>query len=267
MGVQRQLVKGTVLELDYIGTDGHHLYNSININRFDGDMVATGQFHGFNPAFQAINMVSSTSNSSYDGLTASLKHRVTGGFSLEGAYTFGKALTDTDSETGTTTWQDAWNRKLERGLANFDYRQRLTMNGLWSMPFFKNPGLPHAVLGGWNLSGFATIDDGAPINIYSSAAYPTGDWNADGQTGGARPNPPAAGLQTGGWTRQQYLTGIFTAAEFPIPALGTDGTLGRNPYRGPGFAETDLFLWRRKSRLRRRSPCCSEWMPTTLSIA
>ena len=245
MGVQRDLARKTVLEIDYIGTAGHHLYNSVNINRFAGDMLNGGVFHGFNPAFAAINTVQSTSNSIYNGLTASIKHQLSGGFTVQGSYGFGKVLSDTDSETGTTTWQDAWNRKLERGLASFDTRQRVTMNGTWDLPFFKSSGSfrpAHVVLGGWQLSGLATIDDGTPFTVNTSAAYPTGDYNADGQTGGARPNAPAASVQSGGWTRQQYLTGIFTVAEFPKPTLGTDGNLGRDTYRGPGFVQTDLSM-------------------------
>src|ERR1017187_5949433 len=162
LGVQHQLGWKTVFEVDYIGTGAHHLYNSVNINRFAGDLLTNGQFHGYNPAFAAINFVSSTSNSIYDGLTASLKHNMGGGFMLQGNYTFGKVLSDTDSETGTTTWQDAWNRKLERGLATFDTRQRVTINGVWQVPFFNKSGFApaRAVLGGWQLSGVTSIDDG-----------------------------------------------------------------------------------------------------------
>jgi hypothetical protein len=244
LGAQHQLAPNTVFELDYIGTAGHHLYNAVNINRFEGDLLTNGQFHGFNPAFAAINFTSSGSNSIYDGVTASIKHQMAKGFSIQGSYTFGKALTDTDSETGTTTWQDAWNRKLERGLATFDTRQRVIINGIWRLPFFKTSGFApaRAVFGGWQLSAVASMDDGMPINITNSAAFPSGDWNADGQTGGARPNAPAASVQSGGWSRHQYLTGIFTASEFPIPTLGTDGNLGRDVYRGPGYAQTDMSL-------------------------
>lgn len=244
LGVQHQLGWKTVFEVDYIGTGAHHLYNSVNINRFAGDLLTNGQFHGYNPAFAAINFVSSTSNSIYDGLTASLKHNMGGGFMLQGNYTFGKVLSDTDSETGTTTWQDAWNRKLERGLATFDTRQRVTINGVWQVPFFNKSGFApaRAVLGGWQLSGVTSIDDGMPINITNSAAYPNGDFNADGQTGGARPNAPLSSLQSSGWTRQQYLSGIFQVSNFPKPTLGTDGNLGRDVYRGPGYAQTDFSL-------------------------
>src|SRR5262249_16483855 len=60
--------------------------------------------------------------------------------------------------------------------------------------------------------------------------------------GGDRPNSPLTPLPASGFSRQQLLNGIFPASAFPIPALGTDGNLGINTYRGPGFAETDLSL-------------------------
>ncbi|HYW43196.1 MAG TPA: hypothetical protein VE959_10100 [Bryobacteraceae bacterium] len=236
LGIQREAARHTVLEMDFIGTAGHHLYNAVNINRFAGDLLTSGQFHGYNPAFAAINMVSSTSNSIYNGLTASVKRQMANGFTIQGAYTFGRALSDTDSETATTTWQDAWNRKVERSLANFDTQQRLTINGVWELPFFKKAGgfgPVHAALGGWQLSGLASIDDGMPINIYNSAAFPNGDFNADGQTGGARPNAPAPGLQSGGWSRQQFLNGIFQVTKFPKPILARTETWGGTSIAAP----------------------------------
>src|SRR5207237_9727061 len=78
------------------------------------------------------------------------------------------------------------------------------------------------------------LDPNTPLNI-------GGDYNAD-NTGGDRPNAPTTSLQTSGWSRQQFLTGIFPASAFPIPLPGQDGNLGRTTYRGPGFAQTDLSL-------------------------
>lgn len=42
--------------------------------------------------------------------------------------------------------------------------------------------------------------------------------------------------------RSAFLKGIFTAADFPVPGLGQEGSLGRNTFIGPGFANTDLSL-------------------------
>ena len=38
------------------------------------------------------------------------------------------------------------------------------------------------------------------------------------------------------------MTGIFKVSDFPIPAPGTNGNLGRNVFRGPGFIQTDASL-------------------------
>src|SRR5260370_20003849 len=79
------------------------------------------------------------------------------------------------------------------------------------------------------------------MTVFTSASYPNGDYNADG-TNVDRTNAPADSISRSGFSRQQLLTGIFSAVDFPKPVLGTNGTLGRNTFRGPGFARVDLLL-------------------------
>lgn len=115
------------------------------------------------------------------------------------------------------------------------------------MPFFKdgkNNRAANAILGGWQLSGFAIFDNGTPFNITNEAAFPNGDYNAD-NAGGDRPNAPISGIKSSRWSRQDFLTGVFKIADFPKPAAGSGGSLGRNVYRGPGFAQMDLSLAKR----------------------
>jgi hypothetical protein len=97
-------------------------------------------------------------------------------------------------------------------------------------------------LGGWQVSGYGIFDNGMPFSVSSSGAYPNGDYNADGNTGD-RPNAPLTPIQTSGFSRTQLLaTGIFTVSQFPVPTLGTNGGLGRNTFRGPGFGRVDMAL-------------------------
>jgi hypothetical protein len=149
-------------------------------------------------------------------------------------------------------YQDAANRRNERALAGFDVPQKLTLGGVWDLPFFKRPGVTNKLLGGWIFSGFTIMEKGRPLTVITTAAYPAGDFNADGSPGD-RPNAPAAGVALGGWTRSNYLAGLFPASVFPKPAPGTNGNLGRSILRGPGFAETDLALAKRFSLVERVS--------------
>jgi hypothetical protein len=226
--------------VDYLGSSGHHLLNAINVNRFSGDLL-DGQFSGINRSFSSITMVQSTSNSIYNGLTVQLKRQFQQGFSFQAAYTYSAAIDDTDVGVSAALWQDASNRQAERARAGFDIPHRLSLVGIWDLPFFKGPGWPGKILGNWSLSGFAILEKGDAMTVTTTAAYPNGDFNADG-SGGDRPNAPAITLQTDGLGRSRYLSGLFPASAFPKPAPGTNGSLGRNTFRGPGFAQTDLSL-------------------------
>jgi len=248
-GIQHEFAGRTVLDVNYIGSAGHKLYNSVNLNRYAGDLL-DGTFNGINPSFGAINMVQATSNSIYHGATVSIRKRFGSQLNAQGSYTFGKAIDDTDGETGTTAWQNAYNRRAERALAGFDTRHRLTFNANWEMPFFRSPGtngFVSSVLGGWQLTGFGIVDSGQPFNILNSAAFNNGgDYNRDNNTGD-RPNAPLTSIQMRGFSEQQFLNGVFAASVFPTPTPGTDGTLGRNVFGGPHFFQVDASLAKRFS--------------------
>lgn len=244
LGVQHEVGWRVVLEADYTGSAGHHLYENTNVNRFRGDLLSGGGFHGYNPYFSAVNFISSGSNSFYNGFNFHVRRAFRNGFNIEGVYTFSKAMDDADTLTNAQNYLDVANRGLDRALAGFDVTHRLSLNGVWELPVFRNRrGLAGAAFGGWQLSGFAILQSGYPLSV-TNGANPAGDYNLDG-TAGDRPNAPLTPLPTSGYTRAQFLSGIFPASAFPIPAAGTDGTLGRNTFRGPGFAEVDIALSKR----------------------
>jgi hypothetical protein len=241
LGVQRQLPGQVVAEVSWIGSAGHHLVNISNVNRYNGDML-DNRFDGFNSSFSSINMARTTSNSIYHGGTFAVRRGFSKGMTFQGSYTFGKVLTDSEVEQGTTSYYDANNRNLDRSLASFDVHQRVAFSGVWELPFLRNCGsLVCRAVSGWQFSGYGVLESGLPMTVSTSASYPNGDYNADG-TNADRPNAPADSIVRAGFSKQQFLAGIFTAADFPKPAPGTDGTLGRNTFRAPGFARVDLSL-------------------------
>jgi hypothetical protein len=240
-GIQREIWRGIVADANYVGSAGRNLHNAYNINRYVGDLL-DGRFDGFNPSFSAINMVTSTSSSDYHGGTLQLRRNFQQGFMLQGAYTFGRAMNDSDLAVGTTAFQDAADIAGERARAGYDATHKLTIVGLWELPFFKDhTGLTRKVLGGWQLAGSAILQSGTPLNVTIGGSFPNGDFNADGN-GGDRPNAPSGSVKQSGWSQEEYLSGIFQVSDFPRPAAGQNGSLVRNAFRGPGYADVSLSL-------------------------
>lgn len=103
----------------------------------------------------------------------------------------------------------------------------------------------------WQLAGVVTMQSGRPFSVWNGAAFSAGgDYNADGGGGAVgggyydRPDMPAAGSYKSDWTTEDFLNGLFDAGIFPKPAPGTNGTLGRNTFRGPSYCTLDLNLTR-----------------------
>jgi hypothetical protein len=240
-GIQRDIGAGWVAEINYLGSAGHKLYNLAQVNRFRGDLL-DGQITALNPSFSQVQMIESSSNSIHYGGTFVMRRPMSRGVTFQGAYTFGKTMTDASDLVGVTNYQDIANRRLDRSVADFDVPQKLALMGVWEVPFLRGgQSFASRVFGGWQLSSFLILQKGSPITVVNNAPWPRGDFNADGSTGD-RPNAPAESVARGDWERSQYLTGIFNVADFPTPQPGQNGTLGRNTFRGPGFAQMDVSL-------------------------
>jgi Carboxypeptidase regulatory-like domain/TonB dependent receptor-like, beta-barrel len=245
--VQRSLGHEISLELSYVGTAGKHEEFYYDPNRVRNSPRP-------NPNFDNIVLVEDSASSIYHGMTVDVKKRFTAGFSLQANYRWSKYIADFDDSSpfdildnpvGAGVMQDPANRRAERALSIYDVPHRFSLNTVWDTPFFKkNQGFTEKVLGGWQLSGIVTLQSGRPFTVFNSAV----DYNNDGGgnpifgTPYDRPDVPAFGTNLSGWSRSRYLTGVFQASDFPTPAPGTDGTLGRNTYRGPGLAQVNTSV-------------------------
>jgi hypothetical protein len=258
VGVQYALANNWMVEVNYIGSSGHKLLTQYDVNRFAGDLIVNnGNLIRLNPSFGQIGLTSAEVNSYYTGGTIALKKRFGRGFSFDTAYTFGKAIDGTDIGGGgneiNSAVADITNLRRERGLAVFDVRQRLALSVLWQLPR-PNTGsrFVNGFLGGWQLSNVTILQSGIPYSVFCGLPFNpvrtngviTGnsgcDYNADGNNYDY-PNQPSFGnFKTG--NRSAFINGLFTAADFPTPALGQEGNLGRDTYIGPGYANTDFSI-------------------------
>jgi len=237
-GVQRSITPTMVAEINYIGSQGHYEYARYNLNRFDGDLL-DGTLDLLTPGFFDIDFGQSNENSHYNGMTASIRKRAQHGLTFDAAYTFGKAI-DQSSKHDDPEHAEAYDDSRERGLADFDIRHRFSFTTLWEVPG-PHSGLMNKVFGGWELTNVTILQSGPPFSVLCTASYPTCDFNADG-TNLDYPNVPSFGSSKSGLSRSDYLAGIFKPSDFPLPALGTQGSLGRNTYHGPGYANTDFSV-------------------------
>jgi hypothetical protein len=179
----------------------------------------------------------------------SISKRFAKRYGFHAIYTFGKSLDDVssndngvgNSDGGSEAVFNAQNPFGQYALSDFDVRHRLSIDGVWDIPGFNN-GIAHAITSGWTASPVIILQSGLPFTVYTSAAYPTGDYNADG-FGFDVPDVPTFGNHISS-SRSDFIKGLFPASAFPAPVAGTEGTLGRNTYEGPGLANVNFSLRR-----------------------
>jgi hypothetical protein len=241
-GVQIQLSSDVALEANYIGNVGRNLGHLVDYNTVEGDLL-DGTLNRLNPAFGGINFRAMNARSQYNGLQLQVNKRLSHGFTGQFSYTYGRAYDNgSDVQVGGTQ-MDAYHQELEWAPADFDVRHRVVANWLLQIPGFASAtGFKHALLAGWQLNGITQFQTGYPFTVNTTAPYPTGDYNADGDNND-RPNMPSFGLNPPDTSQNAYINGIFKASDFPKPA-GLLGNLPRNAYRGPSYRTTDLSLFK-----------------------
>jgi hypothetical protein len=114
-------------------------------------------------------------NSNYNSLQVTLTRHLTKGLGFLAAYTWSKTLTYVDANGPAqyyATFQDYFNRKLEHGIASFNYPQNFKLTWVYETPFGKGRRWDlHAfnyALGGWELAAIHNYYSGSPIAVYSS---------------------------------------------------------------------------------------------------
>jgi len=258
--MQWEFAPSWILELGYTGTNGINLERMDDINRFAGDLIVNdGNQARINPNFGAMTYVTNGVTSSYHGLTAEVRHRWGNGLMLQANYRWSKWLDDSsDGSPGLFTDNPEFNPgaqnvdclKCERGPSMFDIPHRFTASAVWMPQFFKGRSLADRVGSNWQLSTIVSAQAGRPFSVWCSASFQAGfDFNADGggaQFGGSydRPDAPAPGAIKSSFGKQDYLNGLFNPNLFPRPTPGTEGTLGRNTFRGPHQISVDIAVER-----------------------
>lgn len=195
-----------------------------------------------------ITSLQDSANSIYHALQAQLQ-RTVGDLTLSVAYTYSHAIDDS-SDRSDGAFVNAYDFAANRAASSFDQRHSFSVSYVYALPFFKNAGLAHTLLGGWQASGITTAQTGLPFSVTNGIVGDNAGV-ANGVGTGSRPdlagNPFAvtaaqqAASQAAG-TRGQL---FYNPAAFGDPIGLTFGNVGRDTLYLPGRLNFDFGLFKR----------------------
>jgi hypothetical protein len=259
VSVQREIVKDTVVEVSYNGNHSLRLpiiadYNEAAPNQPGGTL--TYQQRAPVPTFGPITWVDPAGDNHYNGLSARLEHRFSGGLYFLNSFTWGLALGDSEQALEyyagyvEANPQNIHDLAAERGPSSFDAKFNDVTSIVYELPFGKgrkflsktNPVIDGA-LGGWELNTINSTHTGTPLNVYytPAAAYAVSGLSND-YRGEPFPRPSVSGSATSQSTSQTINT-YFAGFTFTTPTSTNPypfGDLGRNAFRAPGLEQWDL---------------------------
>lgn len=259
LGFERQLPFSLVGGATYNGSRTWDGIIGTDFNRVPGDLVTDGTLNRLNPNFAQMYFEFNGNKVWYNGLIFTLRRNLSRRTSFQSSYTLSKV--EDYGQAGTRINRDGPFQLVSqnhyrqyKAAADHDRRHRFSFAGTWHLTSASGRGgLKGALLDGWMVAGIGIFESGPPINVVNRAAFQatrdangrfiaylpnSGDYNGDGFNYDY-PNRPSQDF-TGSHSRDEYVAGIFTAADFPRPEAGTLGDLPRFFYRGPGFAQVDL---------------------------
>ena len=177
----------------------------------------------------------SDSNSSYNALWLTAQKRFSYGLQFNTSYTWSKSIDEISRNVQSTTAaiiQDSNNIRGDRGLSDFDARNRFVLSAVYDLPFRKN-----RLVEGWEFSLIEQIQSGNPINFHTTNTS---------FTGSATLRPNVTGPVVTGYTpatngNPSFVTYIQNPSVF-VNQGNAFGNLGRNVIIGPGFSNLDFAL-------------------------
>jgi len=228
LNLQREVLPDFALMAGYFGSKGTHLILRRNINQpVDGvrpyPAVSSASAILPNAPMGNITQVESVGNSSYNALWVAASRPLASGLQINVSYTWSKSLDYNSLSSQGIVVQNSYNLRGDRGLSDFDARNRFVARAIYDLPFSGN-----RFVEGWQLAIIVQAQSGNPVNIVSSNSTVTGIPNT------LRPDVrgPIAII---GSADRWFDTSVFSA-------VAGFGNLGRNVVIGPGFSNTDLSL-------------------------
>jgi hypothetical protein len=273
LNVQQQIANGVVLQVGYVGSEGHKLFRYRDINQPTQAMInshdpqATGGCCAPRPfdngplppsppspagtTFFYVNNFESSANSNYNSLQTQLRIANLKGFQTTINYSWSHSIDNAsdgqDFVANATQPNDSYRPDLERGNSNFDVRHRFVW--MWSYAFPTRKGPLARLSNGWGFNSVITLQAGQPFHLNFFDDY-------DG-TGEFFPRPDVVGNPFAGTHTPDAFVNL---SAFHVPCTlnpagdgfadsciqGTQhpGNMGRNSLIGPHFRQFDFSVFK-----------------------
>jgi len=244
LNIQRELFKGSVLTVGYIGSRGVHLLAFHDFNPPVATKDANGVYHfgtgttanpHINPNLSTLDELDPVSSSKFHALQTSFNQRLGKGFQGNLSYMFSKCMDQgytyagLGGNAGSSSLTNPYDFSIDKGLCVTDIRHNLVVNAVYRLPFHGN-----RLKDGWQLTGIETYRTGLPYTITTGFDRSLVS-NTFDQT---RPNR-IAGCDI---TANQSAAHWFNPACFALQDAGTIGNAGRSIGTSPGYVSTDFSL-------------------------
>ena len=239
LDLEYQLPGNILITPAYVGTKGTHLQVLRDPNQIPTPQATYDASLAPYPQFGTFAAIENRGDSTYNAFQLKVEKRTSHGLYLLSAFTYSKAINDQPEICCNSPWpQDSYNIAAEKGLADFDNRERWVTSVDYALPvgkgqmFLNQGGVTDAVLGGWHLGGIITLRSGFPFSP---------------QIGFDPSNTGSPGLQRSNQIGNGHLANPspylwFNVNDFPVPNCpnGCFGDAGKNILEGPGETTADL---------------------------
>ena len=271
-GFQRELGNQFLLEVDYVGTKGTNLIRTIDgqytsvarVNAITGSNNAVSssprtnylngtlnQAFGQNSVFLITTLGTSTYNAMQLRVTKTLSNKRYGLGQIQAFYTWSHSIDDAADPLVPGTSDRGFPRdssgfagglRAERGDSTFDARHRFVLNFIYELPFTSTNSFVNYLIDDWTISGIYQTQTGYPFSVFMNGV--------DRQGTGLSGRASFANGTSFDSNRTDANARVYTGPDrslfaSTVPFDGTQGTVGRSSFRGPGYTNMDLSIIKR----------------------
>lgn len=184
LNLQQQIGRKTVLQVGYVGSNGHKLLQTVDANQPTqaaitaadlacnciNDGTVPRHYTSTNPAYSFfyLNYLQSSANSNYNSLQTSYRvndwHGITSTFNYVWSHSIDDASDLWEYIPNGSTPNETYAKNPNRGNSNFDVRNRITWNFIYQIPDAKDSSLK-LLRNGWGVTGIVTVQSGQPFQF------------------------------------------------------------------------------------------------------